>query len=74
MATIQTFSAEEFAERNKKPERGTGRGRSEARQRVVEEYKRALQNLAPGAGGEVTLEEGEVKRTVRLIIRHLARA
>ena len=71
MATIQTFSAKAFAERNKKPARGTGR-RSEERQRVVEEYKQALQNLEPGAGGEVSLDEGEVKRTVRLIIKDAA--
>ena len=73
MASIQTFTAEEFAERNRKTKSSMGRQRSAERQRVIDQYKQALQDLEPGAGGEVVLDEGEVKRTVRLIITDAAK-
>ncbi len=72
MATIHTFSAEEFEERIRKGKAETGRRRSEARTRMIEEYKRALETLEPGAGGEVVLDEGEVKRVERLNLKEAA--
>ncbi len=65
MANIHILSPEELQEREQKPKGRSGRRRSEERTRAIEEYKAQLRAIEPGYGADVTLEEGEDKRTVR---------
>ncbi len=65
MAEIRVLSPQELQEREQKPKGRSGRRRSEARTRIIEEYKATLQHLQPGYGADVVLEEGEEKRVVR---------
>ncbi|WP_026369752.1 hypothetical protein [Kallotenue papyrolyticum] len=65
MPQVHIYTPEELAEREKKPRGRSGRRRSEERVRAIEFFKAQLQGAQPGYGGEVLLEEGEEKRTVR---------
>jgi len=64
MADIRIVTPEELQERNK-PKGRPGRQRSPERTRIIEAYKAALEDVQPGYGADVLLEEGEDKRTVR---------
>jgi hypothetical protein len=67
MAVISIVTPEELAEREQKPKgrNRSGRRRSEERTRVIEEYKSAMRDAAPGFGGDVSLGANEDKRMVR---------
>ena len=67
MAEITLLTPEQLIEREQKPKgKGrSGRRRSPERTRVIEEYKRAMQDVQPGYGADVFLAEGEEKRVVR---------
>lgn len=65
MAEIQILTPEQLAEREQKPRGRSGRRRSEERTRIIEAFKAQLQNVEPGYGADVLLEEGEEKRAVR---------
>jgi len=65
MAEIHILSPEELKEGDQKPKGRSGRRRSEERTRIIEQYKAQLQDVQPGYGADVTLAEGEDKRTVR---------
>jgi hypothetical protein len=51
----------------------SGRQRSEARTRIIEEYQAILQAAPPGYGGDVLLTEGEEKRRVRQNLQEAAK-
>ncbi len=67
MAELRMLSPQEIAEREHKPKgrNRSGRRRSEERTRIIEEYKAIMRDAQPGFGGDVLLEAGEEKRTVR---------
>ncbi len=65
MADIHIVTPEELHEREHQPTGRSGRRRSEERTRIIEAYKATLQDVQPGYGGDVVLEEGEEKRSVR---------
>ena len=66
MAELHILTPEQLAEReHPKAIGGHGRRRSEARARIIEAYKAALQEAQPGYGADVLLAEGEDKRGVR---------
>src|SRR5919202_5070855 len=67
MAEITLLTPEQITEREQKPKgKGrSGRRRSPERTRVIEEYKRAMQDVQPGYGADVFLAAGEEKRVVR---------
>ena len=67
MAEITLLTPEQLAERDQKPtgKGRSGRRRSPERTRIIEQYKAAMQHVAPGYGADVFLSEGEVKRFVR---------
>ena len=66
MAELHILTPEQVAEReHPKASGGRGRRRSEARARIIEDYKAALQEAQPGYGADVRLAEGEEKRVVR---------
>ncbi len=67
MAEITLLTPEQVAEREQKPkgQGWSGRRRSLARTRIIEEYKVVMQDVAPGYGADVVLAEGEDKRVVR---------
>ncbi len=67
MAEITLLTPEQVAEREQKPKGHgrSGRRRSPARTRIIEEYKAVMQDVAPGYGADVLLAEDEDKRFVR---------
>src|SRR5919205_1171861 len=67
MAELTILTPEQMVERQQKPKGDgrSGRRRSEARTRIIEQYKAAMQDAQPGYGADVFLSEGEVKRLVR---------
>ena len=65
MADIRIVTPQELQEREHKPKGRIGRQRSPERTRIIEAYKVVLQDVQPGYGGDVILEEGEEKRMVR---------
>ena len=67
MAEITLLTPEQVAEREQKPkgQGRSGRRRSPARTRIIEEYKSMMQDVAPGYGADVLLAEDEDKRFVR---------
>jgi hypothetical protein len=67
MAEITLLTPEQVAEREQKPKGHgrSGRRRSPARTRIIEEYKAVMQDVAPGYGADVLLGEDEDKRFVR---------
>ncbi len=65
MADIRIVTPQELHEREHKPKGRAGRQRSPERTRVIEAYKAVLQDVQPGYGADVILEEGEDKRKVR---------
>jgi hypothetical protein len=73
MADIRIVTPQELQEREQKPTGRRGRARSEERSRFIEAYKAALQDAQPGYGGDVLLQEGEQKRTVRNNLQEAAK-
>ena len=67
MDEITLLTPEQIAEREQKPKGHgrSGRRRSPARTRIIEEYKVVMQDVAPGYGADVLLAEDEDKRFVR---------
>ncbi len=65
MADIRIVTPQELHERAHKPKGRVGRQRSPERTAAIEAYKAALQDVQPGYGVDVMLEEGEEKRKVR---------
>ena len=65
MADIRIVTPAELQERENKPKGRAGRQRSPERTRAIEGYKAVLQDVQPGYGADVILEEGEDKRQVR---------
>ena len=67
MAEITLLTPEQIVEREQKPKSQgrSGRRRSPARTRIIEEYKAVMQDVAPGYGADVLLAEDEDKRFVR---------
>ena len=72
MADIRVVTPEELQEREK-PKGRPGRQRSPERTRIIEGYKQALQDVQPGYGADVYLEEGEDKRQVRQNLKAAAK-
>ena len=67
MAQIQILTPDELAERDRNAAEGSGR--SAARRQSIATYKRALQGVAAGYGGDVTLAEDEDKPSVRQLLK-----
>ncbi len=67
MATMTILTPEEVAQRDQKPNREgrTGRKRNPKRIRIIEAYKAAIRDAAPGYGADVTLAPDDDKRQVR---------
>jgi hypothetical protein len=65
MADIRIVTPEELTERERKPRTRPGRQRSPERTRAIEAFKASLQDVEPGFGADVFLQEGEDKRKVR---------
>ena len=68
MAQIQIVTPDELAERDRNAAEWSGR-RSAARRQSIAAYKRALQGVAAGYGGDVTLAEDEDKPSVRQLLK-----
>ena len=67
MAEITLLTPEQLAEGEQKPKSHgrSGRRRSPARTRIIEEYKAVMQDVTPGYGADVLLAADEDKRFVR---------
>src|ERR671917_2856089 len=67
MAEITLLTPEQVAEREQKPkgQGRSGRRRSPARTRIIEEYKVVMAEGQPGYGADVILADDEDKRVVR---------
>ena len=74
MAELVLLTPEQLAERAQKPkgQGRVGRQRSPERTRIIEAYKAAMRDAAPGYGADVMLAEGEDKRQVRLNLKAAA--
>jgi len=72
MANIRLVTPQELQEREHKPQGRVGRQRSPERTAAIAAYKAALQDVQPGYGADVMLEEGEEKRKVRQNFRAAA--
>jgi hypothetical protein len=73
MADIRIVTPQELQAREQKPPGRAGRQRSPERTRIIEEYKATLQDVQPGFGGDVMLEEGEQKRIIRQNLQEAAK-
>ena len=68
MAELTIWSPEEVEKRSMS-KRALQR---EERERLVEEYSKQFENVEPGFGGQVMLEEDDDKRKIRQIVRDAA--
>ena len=71
MVQLKKLNKEEADALFEKPKRGQG---TSERARIREEYRGYLSQLSVGEGGELVLEEGEKKGTVRSRLNRAARA
>lgn len=47
--------------------------RAAERRRIIEEYKQFLSEIAPGEGGEIILEEGDKRQTIKNRLKRAAK-
>ncbi len=62
MAQFERLNREAFAKNQGRP-----------RNSYLEEYRSYIANLSPGEGGELVLDEGEKKATIKNRLNHAAR-